>query len=373
MTTAPYATIAAEAVKGSLEHVAEIIVDPTGGASFTLPWEDLQVTFAEDWTPHIQASITAPVPSAVQLDLLDARINCRLRINAGYRYQNGTLDVQPLADLGLRTRGTRRPDNTVPLTASSDEARAQDRRRSEATALPAFTGINALVQWFANYSIYPATATVVSDFPAAQGATAVAGITAEVGQPMWDTVADAAARAGVWVHCAADRTWKVRYRAVNGATPQHVLEVGKNGTIEETDSKIERGPWANQSIIEYAWTDAAGVDHKIYGRARISSGPYSVDVVGYKTDHIVINRAVTQSQADAAAATRVGQLVTRGRSISLRAHSAYWLRPGMTVTVKLLTGPAVDHIIQSITFDLGTGFMQIETRQPLDATITTGE
>lgn len=375
MSTYPYLSQAAVEITGSsLEHIVGITVVPAIGEQFTLDAEDLKVTFAEDWSPHIQATFTAAVPATTQLDLLDGRLNCRLKIRAGYRYQDGTLDVQDLADLGLRNRGVGRPANQIDLTAESDEARAQDRRRVEDYGpFTTFAGINELVQFFADYAIYPATATVLSDFSSTYGAGAISGITAPIGTAMWDVIADAAARAGVWVHCSGDRKWRIRTRAELAGTPQHVLEVGKNGTIITSDSAIDRTQFANQSIIEYSWTDAGGVAHKVYGRARITTGPYSVDVAGYKTDHVVMERAATQAQADAAAASRVGNLVTRGRSLSLEAHAAYWLRPGMTITVQLPTGPAESHLIKSITFEPGVGKMQIETRQPTDVTITTGE
>ena len=374
MSSYPYASTAADALIGQLEHICEITVDPVGSPAFTLDPESVSITFAEDWSPHIQANITAAIPSTTNLDLLDPRLNCRVQLTAGYRYADGTLDVHPLADLGLRTRSTARPSNTVDLTAASDEARAQDRRRVEDHGpFTEFTGINELVQFFADYALYPESADVVSDYSAGVGEAAIDGITAAIGTPMWDVIADAAARAGVWVHCAADRTWRIRYRPVTGGTSQHYLEVGTDGTIITSEAGIDRTLFYNQSIIEYTWKDAENVDHTVYGRAIVSSGDYSVNVVGYRTDHTVINRAATEAQANSAAASRVSNLVTRGRSITLEAHAAYWLRPGMTITVKLLTGVAEEHIIKSITFEPGIGKMQIETRQPLDVVITTGE
>lgn len=374
MTTAPYSPAAVEALKDTHEHIYKITVDPVGYPAFDVEAENLRVTFAEDWTPHIQADITAAIPSIAELDLLDSRLNCRVQIEAGYRYQNGIVDVQPLADLGLRTRDVRRPTNQVQFTASSDEARAQDRCRVfDFGEFTNFTGINELVQNFADYAVYPETATVLSDYPAEAGFYSIYGLTAPVGTPMWDVIADAAGRTGVWVHCDNQRRWRIRYRATTATTSMHTLEVGTNGTIITADSKIDRAGWANQSVIEYSWTDAAGDDHKVYGRATVTAGPYSVNMVGYKTDSITINRAATQSQANEAARSRVSNLVTRGRSVTIEAIAAYWLRPGMTITVQLPTGEAELHLIKSITFEPAAGTMTVETRQPVDVTITTGE
>jgi hypothetical protein len=372
--TGPYLARVANEIKGSIGHVHTVTIDPVGAPSFDIVAEDVEVTFAEDWSPHVQAKITGPVASVLaELDAMDARRNCRVQISAGYLFEDGTLDVKPLADLGLRWRGIRRPSNETGLTASSDEARAQDRRRAEATGLPVFTGLNAAVQWFADYAMYPETATVVSDFTAATGAVSVAGMEAAVGTTMWDPMEDAAARTGKWLYCTADRIWRIRARPEVGGMPKHTLTVGKWGTIFGSESTLDRTGWANQSIVEYAWTDAVGASQKVYGRAKVTAGPYSVDNVGYCTDHKVYNMPATQAQADATAATRVRSLVTRGRGLSLEAHAAYWLRPGDTITVQLPTGPAEDHIIKSIKFRPVAGSMAIETRQPLDVTITSGE
>lgn len=368
-----YQARAATLITGDLGHVASITAKPLGVTAFDFPAEAVTVTFAEDWAPHIQAKISGPIPTEAQLALLDPRKNCRLDIKAGYRYGDGTLDLQMLANLGIRSGRQARPGNTLDIDASSDEARAMDRQRVESTPLATFTGINDVVQQMAAYAVYPETVTVSSDFPAAQGLNAVAGLTAPVGTPMWDIVEDAAARAGVWVHCNDARVWRVRYRPSAG-TSQHTLEVGKNGTIDTTDVVLDRTGWANQAINEYTWTDTAGATQKMYGRSRVSGGAYSVDTVGYKTDTKRYNRAATQTQANTAADSRVKNLVTRGRGVSLSAHSAYWLRPGQTITVILTEGGTPEtHIIKSISFNLGTGWMDITTRQPNDATTTTGE
>ena len=375
MSVFPYSTRISTAITESgLGHLCKVTVDAVGTPAFTVDPKDVSVTFAEDWTPHIQASIKTAIPTLAQLDLMDPRLNCRVMIEAGYLYPDGTEDIHDLADLGLRTRNVSRPADEVSITASSDEAKGQDRCRAyDYGPFDNFTGINELVQYFADLSIYPETAVVVSDYPTDAGYYSIYGMTAPVGTSMWDVIADAAARSGVWVRCTSDRRWRIGYRANTATDPQHALEVGRNGTIITSDSTLDRTGWANHSIVEYSWTDDAGDSHKVYGRARVTSGDYSVDVVGYKTDRITLDRAATQSQADAAATTRVGNLVTRGRSLTLEAHAAYWLRPGMAISVKLLTGATELHLIKTITFEPGIGKMTIETRQPVDVTITTGE
>jgi len=373
--TAPYSAAVAGYIKGSLEHIYTVTADPKLGASFELPTEDagLKVTLAEDWAPHIQTSLTVPMLTQEQLDALDPRTGARIQISAGYRYPDGTQDVHQLADLAVRLAEPAWPANQVGINASSDEALAQDRMRVEANIGPfAFAGINEAVQFFANYAVYPDTAVLSSSFAAGYGAASVAGLEVATGTPMWSPIEDVAARAGVWVHCTPDRKWSITPRP-GLTTPAHVLTVGTDGTIITARAPLDRTQWANHVLTEYSWTDGAGAQQTVYGRAAVTSGRFSVNSAGYRTVKRTYTRPATQAQADAAAASRVRNLVSRGRGLTLEAHAAYWLRPGDTITVQLPLGPAENHVIKSITFDPPAGLMSIQTRLPLDATITTGE
>jgi hypothetical protein len=371
--TAPYLALSADLVTRDHEQISSILVAATGVTEFEIPAESASVKFSEDWAPHVQASITAPAGfTDAQLAALDPRSNTRLGIYAGYRYQ-GANDLKLLANVGLRKREVVRPSNQLQITASSDEARAMDRLREEVTGLPTFAGINEAVQWLANYSVYPETAVLESDYANGTDAGSVAGLELDVGGQLWSPIEDAASRAGKWVYCTGPRKWRITAKTSASGAVSHALAVGKAGTVEESNSALDRTEWANHSIVEYTWTDGAGVSQRVIGRARVTSGPFSVNTVGYKTDHKTYERPATQAQANAAAASRVRNLVTRGRGISLSAVSAYWLRPGHTVSITLPQGATENHIVKSVDFDLGSGRMNLETRQPIDATITTGE
>jgi hypothetical protein len=373
--TGAYSPSVAELVKVDHTQIHALTVDAPGVEDFILPAENVTVKFSEDWAPHIQASLDVPASlTQAQLSAIDPRRNARIKIEAGYQLASGSNDLQLLADLGFRDRSVTRPNNKLGLTASSDEARAMDRLRvSAGEVFPSFGGINEAVQWLADYAVYPETAQLHTDYPNGTTAWAVAGLQSSPGSTFWSPIEDAAARSGVWVYCTGSRKWRVSGRPSNGGTIQHALEVGLFGTVEESDSKLSRTEWANQSIVEYRWRDAAGEDQSIVGHARVTSGPFSVNSVGYKGDFKSYERAATQAQAEAVAGGRVRNLVSRGRGVTVSAVSAYWLRPGHSITVRLPLGIAEEHIIRSIEFNLGDGRMTIETRQPLDVTITTGE
>jgi hypothetical protein len=376
MSVGPYQALAAELVTGSLEHVVEVTARPVGGTAFPISIEGdaLSVTFSEDWSPHIQVNATAAMPlTDAQLDALDGRAGCRITVDVGYIYPDRSRDVHVLADVALRGRQVSRPDNKLGILAVSDEIRAQDRVWHSTDTPPAFTGIVGAVKWCAELAMYPEPVVIETAFADSVGSTSIDGMKVPVGSDLWSPIADLANRAGVWVHCTSDRKWRIRGRPAGTDAPVHRLAVGENGTIVTSDSGLDRGDWSNYVILEYFFTNAAGAQVTIFGRAGVTSGPFQPSVTGYRMYHEKRTQPITQAQADAAAATVLRNLVTRGRSLTLTAIAAYWLRPGHVVEVELVTGGPQVHIVQSVQFNPLAGLMTVTTRQPNDYTIQTGE
>lgn len=374
--TDPYTGDIADRVTRDIRHHHRVSVLPVDGIETALDVQhgSLQVQFSEDWSPHIRANLTVKAPDdADLLDLLDPRTGCRLLIDAGYILPGDVEDVHLLADVGLRTRDVNRPDNTVTLSALSDEALAQDYVLQWGAQSMPTSGVPEAVRWLTRFALQPNVPTVASDFPDGHKASALTDFMLDVGTDLWNPIEDIAARADVWVHCDGERRWRIRARPQLGAAPAHRLEVGAAGTLLTTKSTLSRDSFYNAAVLEYRWKDTAGNERVVYGRAQVTSGDYRVQRAGYKTYYQRYERPITQAQANAAAATRVRNLVTRGRSLELSAAAAYWLRPGMTVAVTLPNGEPAAHIIQSITFQPSSGLMSLTTRQPLNVTIETGE
>lgn len=379
-----YSDKAIAALPQPLTHLYSVMAYPVTGEPFPvhIDGEGLSVTFSEDWSPHVQADITAVVPiSDAQLDALDARKLCRLEIHAGYKYPDLQEDVQPLADLMLNDRRVGRPGNTMKLEASSDETRAQDRKRTDASGVPVFEGVNALVAWAAGWAMYPETPTIQSVVASNFGAAALKDLDLEIGSSWWDLIAEVANRTSLWIYCDETRKWRVRGRVGVNSTVNHHLAVGKNGTILVSDSSLNRDEWANHVIIKYAFTvpkptaedPKATEDKTIYGRAYVSGGEFSVNTVGYKMHYETRETKTSQTYANRSAENVLKNLVTRGRELTIEAAAAYWLRPGHTVTVQLSTGAVQKLIVSSITFNPPRGTMTIKTRYPESVTITQGE
>lgn len=359
-------------ITASLEHVWEVAVH-TATEVILLDPESIEVSFSEDWSPFAQVNVTVAIPDASTLDKIDPRINQRLVIKAGYRYPDAVLDLQPLATVLLRDRRVDRPSDTMTLTAYSDEIRLQEYRKlwAGAGAQPPATGINEITNYFVNFAGGPDKSPIVSEFPAGFGAVNLTDMEMSPGDSFWNGLADAANRTGAYIFCDETRKWRVKYPAQQGS-PVHALSVGEAGTVITSSSNLSRNIWANSALIEYQFK-INNVDTTVYGRATVASGPFAPQATGYVTYYETRNIRVNQTQANNAATSVLKNLVTRGRELTLTAHSAYWLRPGDTVTVQLLTGVTELHIVKSVSFNAASGTMTLATRQPTNVSILTGE
>lgn len=370
----PYLGQAVDLLPLPLTHLAAVTAHPTDADPFPLDYvpDTLRVTFAENWAPYAQVELSLPVPSEAVMGLLDPRKNCRLSITAGYEYPDGRQDVHPLAEVGLRERLVGRPANLVTLKAASDEARTQDYRIMWHANFPR-TGINEAVSWLLAYALAPSAPVLVSPVPDGSLAGQIAEIEAGPGDDVWSILDDIAARTGSRIWCNEAGIWHLSARTDDAGPTALDLTVGKNGTIITSDASLSRESWYNAALLRYRWTDAGNTERIVYGRARANTGPYSVHEAGSKTYFEEIERPATQAGADRAAESRLRNLFTRGRALTLRAAAAYWLRPGMTISVQLPTGEPELHLVQSVTFNPHLGVMDVSTRQPLSSTITNGE
>lgn len=370
--TDPYLPDVDDRIRRSVEHVYSVTAYPVSGDPIKLDVEDLSITFDESWSPHIQADITAKVPEdQATLDRLDPRKNCRIKVSLGYVYDGRVNDVHVAADLHLRTREVLRPSNQLRLTASSDEARAQDAKRRSADAAPPKTGINEIVSYAAGKSVYPDAAEIVSDFNPGHGVNSFTELGLDVGETFDSLMIDAASRAGVWVYSDGSRRWRITKRAEVAGVSAHKLFTGPDGTIFDSDTALQREDFFNSVCLKYVWEDAAGNEQVIYGEAHVpGTAGYGVDAIGWNTFLEERQGPITQAQANSAARTVLTYKVTRGHGIRLQAVAAYWLRPSMTVTIQLPLGEQERQLIRAVTFHPPSGSMTITTRQPESVSIS---
>jgi hypothetical protein len=299
---------------------------------------------------------------------MDARRTFRVSLFAGYKYDSITEDVQLLADLHVRDGGVKRPDDRLELTLHSDESLAMDYRRLAWDSQPPQSNLKDAVNYHVGIATIGSTRPlVVSDYPADFGASAVAGLVQEPGQSGWDLIVESARRAGVSVYCEPDRTWRIAAPQKLAADTALNLTTGGGGLIIESNAVTSRDRFRNAVCLRYRWRDSGGVEQTIYGHSYIAQGPYSLPQIGYNSHYEERTTPVTQAQANSAAEAMLRALSRRGRSFVLDAVSAYWLRPGQTVTATLPQAQEQERLLVSaVHFSFPSGAMSVRLRQPED-------
>lgn len=361
-TPAPWSTDTPDLLTRSLSHVVAARVVLPSGETYTLDLQGGRLGFDETRSPRVSAELAARVPTdAALLGRIDPRTGARVELDVGYVRPGGVVDVHTIADLVLRSRPVSRPDDVMTLTAESDESLVID---GSPVVGAAFTSAN--------------TTTAIRDVLRAVFPTLSPTVTSPVGpaitqgpyEDRWDLVLDLADRIGARVFDDGLRVWHIDPAPVIGAVAAD-LSVGSSGTITTSDAELGRADWANVVLLTYRWRDTSDVEHTITATRRVQTGPYAANVGNSKILPVEREVSTTQTEANAAAAALVARSVTRGRSLVVRAVSAYWLRPGDTVNVTLPTGPTEQHLVVSVEFDLALGLMQVTTRLP-DNTGTIG-
>lgn len=359
----------------------------TDGIDVPLSVTEADVTMDEFWSPYVQGSFTAAIPpDQALLDALDPRKRVRVTITAGYWLPNGTIDEYPIAVTYLNSRSVDRPSNTIQMTVQGKEYLHDG-------WVPLFPGAG----WVRGAS----TPTWNSDTEARDAVTrcllaagAITGSDVPVwdgSDPSWDydgalrsqgwannadpwtpseesaldVARDIADRCNGWFRCDEVGIWRFNGRPfLAGDTSSHQLAVGSAGTIETSQTGLSRDGWANAVRVYYSWSGGEST-----GYAYASDGPYAISAVGQMTHVGSFPFKATAPTAQARAAAILRRYLSRGRSMSLDATPAYWLRAGHTVTVQLPLGPQERHLVSAVTFTLHTGSMRVRTRVP-DTTTT---
>ncbi|WP_156380231.1 hypothetical protein [Arthrobacter sp. Soil762] len=373
--TYPYKYDAEDRIRFSAMHIVSATAYPDGADPVELDIETGWVKFDDSVAPRIQASLTCKIPADTSvLESLDARRTFRVRIYAGYKWNSVEKDVQLLADLHVRSRSITRPNNRMELECWSDEGLAMDYKRLAWDSQPPQTNLlDAVAYHRLIATIGSELPDIVSDYPPEFGTSAVEDLVQEPGQSGWDLTVESASRAGVSVYCDPDRTWRIAKPQELSSKTALNLTTGGGGIIIDSNSVYSRENFHNAVCIKYAWKDDSNVDHVVYGHAFIATGPLSLIEIGYNSYFEERNVPATQAQADAAASAVLTAHSRRGRSFSVAAVSAYWLRPGMTVTATLPEGEQERVLVSAVYYNFPSGSMSVRLRQPEDIDISNTE
>jgi len=366
--TDPWDVLADSRIRGPIRHVVEVTAEHSGfDAPIPLDVVTGTLTFDERGEVHVTASLGCAVPDVATLDALDPRKRVQVRIRAGYRYPGGVEDVHDVALLDLRSRVVTRPDDRMVLTAEGLECRLRDAivlgPTTYTSSDDAGTVLAARIATFA-----PSSGDVVNTLPATAFLEGSDTITEAVGDNPWNLQRDVMDRAECICYWNG-LEWRIEPDfALTGLT-SHLLTVGNGGTITGSESSLTRDGFYNLVFVRHKWASL-----EAYGWAAVDAGDLGTAAVG--TRAIVLERAYAGSEATATAAAvaLVKRGISRGRSVSVETGAAaWWVRPGRTVQVRLLTGEAERHLVERVDFDLTTGGMHVLTRLPETVTIETGE
>lgn len=384
MSTAPWSAAAASQLSRGSEHVY-IVTATTGERTIPLEVDTGRLTYDESWSPHVQASFTVAIPeSEADLLALDPRGLVRINITVGYVLEDRTTEQHQIASLVLRDRTVNRPANTVTLSAMSDECLVIDAGEVAQVALE-YPGSQG-------WQLSDALRVFIER---ATGAAPVINVQVDGDisvELSWlekwsELISQWSDQVGAWLHHDGLTGWVLRRRPETVATSSAQLTVGPGGTITSSQSVVTReaGEWANDVYVFYAYK-AGGFDSYRVGHAWISGGeqraytvaptaeaPWGTPRPGIKRITYERTGQVSSAAANAAAQALLIRRASQGRQVSLTAVSAYWLRPGATVTVQLLTGAQERHLVSSVDFRWPSGDMTVNTRLPDLAPITSGE
>ncbi|MFF2842698.1 hypothetical protein [Paenarthrobacter sp. NPDC057981] len=289
-----------------------------------------------------------------------------MKVYAGYQWNSVSEDVQLLADLHLRNRDIKRPDNTLELKLAGDEALAQDYKRQSWDTQPPVTNLLDFVTYHKDIASIPeSTPAVLTDFVTSFGASSLAGVVQEVGKDSWSLLADAQDRAGCRIYVDGNRRWHIEKLPKLGVTALN-LTIGTDGIITESAATLSREDFKNSVTIKYSWRDGSGNDQVIYGNALVNAGEFATSAIGLNTYYLERSIPATQAQANAAAATVLTSVGRRGNSYSIGAVNAFWITPGSTVTATLPEGDQRKMLVSSVSFNYPSGDMSLKLRQPED-------
>jgi hypothetical protein len=279
-----------------------------------------------------------------------------VHITAGYRRPDGTLQTQEVANLGLRRRWRNLPADTITITAASDEMLVVD---ASPTSLDPANDVTGTTTTGAMTTIL--RKAIAGLTPTVTGSTGPAVTLSPLGDK-WDAIETLADSIGADIYDDGTRAWYITPRPTLGTAVVH-LATGAQGTVLEVNDGMDRETFYNRVYLLHEWWDSTNT-RRIIESVKSATGTYAPTSGNTRTLELRRTTPVTQAQADNAAQALVNRSVSRGSGYDLRAVSAYWVRPGDTVSTAILDDPPGTGLVSRVSFDLRTGLMDLSTRLP---------
>jgi hypothetical protein len=168
------------------------------------------------------------------------------------------------------------------------------------------------------------------------------------GRSAWDFLEPIVQAAGYRLWCDEARVWHL---AKSWNTQNQINLSPDNGLTAGVDRISRNEAWYDSVVIEYQWTDRAGVQQKRYDVAGV--GGNSTLLLQY-TD--------TPFPGAGAAASVLRRADGKGRIISPEAINNYLATPGDVVQISLPNSPVQTGLLSNVTWNLPEDRMQIASR-----------
>lgn len=349
---------------------------PRDGAPFELTVEGYRVSMDEDRSPRVLVQLDcAALDSGEELERFDPRTGARVELSASYTLPSGAIETHQIADLGLRERVTERPANVMSLSCTSAESFYIEAGIDvPGGGSQTWDSPQALIRFYLE-EVYPAYGPlggygVLLD-TTTQGANPYDADTSPA--DFWAMLTDAAEAIDADLYDPGDRLIRLAPRRYLTAQSVLNLSTGPGGTLTDSSATVSRESWANEVHVMWEWEGDPATAWRS-ARAQVSAGPYATYVLPQAPLRVLpVERRgyISQVHADRIAGVLLRRALSRARTYTLTAVSAWWVRPGDTITVQLPTGDQERHLVSSVEHTTG-GRMQLTTRLP-DTESTIGE
>jgi hypothetical protein len=184
------------------------------------------------------------------------------------------------------------------------------------------------------------------------------------GNSYYDAIKYAAEAAGLWIFEGGHNNWYISPLPALSTDYAGRFRDGKRGTITSADNSLNREEWFNEVKLQYDYVQPDGVTPStILG---YTTGPMASTALNRRVyfRHYTVPWYVSEANANAVALYRLNRFMLRGRQRSFTAAAAYWLRPGMTVLVKLGRANYDRVLVAAVTFSPLAGSMTVRTYRP---------
>lgn len=355
-----------------VQHIVRVTyTHPSFTGERPLLFEDGTVTLDADAVGFCEVNLTTQVPATTaELATLDPRTGTRVRVYAGYKLPGKAEDVHLVADVRLRERVVRRPENLATLYGVSDDATLAQSVKLPRSVLGgsgtwqvSTAGLGEALRSIIMNTVPGAQSRIDDATPAGLHPDKLAELLpAETGEPLWSLLSSIADLAPATVWCDALNVWRIEPTArPGGGNAVWTMQPGQNVLSSESVRSVEQG-YANVAVVR---RDLQGQDAPPAFDIATAIGQQHYPLVGQSA--VAVSRTVRNLATEwvEPAQSMLVRSRARGALRTVEAPTAWWVAPFLAVNIGLpgdgysdAQGPP-RHDVERVTFDLGNAVMHV--------------